>query len=444
MARTHSRFAPALSRHEHFALPHSRERGPHWKKREMPVNTGVRGFAPRIRLMARRLQLRRASGRVKEPALLTAPVITLYQDKYAMEGQELMTIYKHTLSACALVIALSAAALPAPELRQEKDASQVGQIQLSSADRKKKERDKPHEIELGAATPVLWQDPGAIERLDLFYGPGGQSGAPNPAGQFTYISDQPTGTQKKIIVKDEQGRAWTVKFGSEARPETAASRIAWAAGYHTHQDYFVKEARITGYTEPVIRDVRFQRRDDGYKTIGNWEWESNPFVESREYNGLKVLMALLDNWDLKTLNNKIERPHAKEEKGELIFFVSDLGATFGRTKSGWHFLPFSGDVPSDRGPGKAAAKGDPKAYAHEKFISQHHDGSLEFHMGRTRVHRLLKDIPVADARWLGEQLARLSSAQLLDAFRAGGYSDGEALSFANTLHARIQLLKDLK
>jgi hypothetical protein len=326
--------------------------------------------------------------------------------------------------------------------RRQTEPNLQGKGQKTGESKKRAREDRPREADVGAHTPVLWQDPGEIEHRDLFYGPGGRAGSPDLAGKFTYVRDQPTGFQKKIIVKDDQGRTWTVKFGPEARPETVASRIVWAVGYHANQDYFVKEARIEGYSEPVIYNVRFQRRDDGYKTIGNWSWESNPFVGTRELDGLKTLMALISNWDLKELNNKVERPGDDGEP--LIYYVSDLGATFGRTKSGYGGIPFTGDVPADRGPGKRKAKGDPEAYASEKFITEKRNGQIKFYLGRTRGRRLLKNVSVENAHWIGSLLARLSVEQLSDAFRAGGFSDGEVKSYVNTIRQRIQELVELK
>jgi hypothetical protein len=276
-----------------------------------------------------------------------------------------MAISKRSLSAFVAVLvavagAMSAAQAALPERARKEDRRmewhQEIPILLSDSF-----LSAPDEVDPSGGTPILWHDPGAIESLNLFYGPGGQSGAPDPAGKITYVRDQLTGTQKKIIVKDDQGRTWTVKFGPESKPETAASRIVWAVGYHAHQDYFVKEARIEGYSTSVIHDVRFQRRDDGYKTIGNWDWESNPFTSKCEFGGLKALMALLDNWDLKALNNKIERPENKVEEGKLVYCVSDLGATFGRTKSGYRLFPFTGrswarQTESQRRPGSLCGR----------------------------------------------------------------------------------------
>src|SRR5262245_41521270 len=147
---------------------------------------------------------------------------------------------------------------------------------------------------------ILWQEPRDIERRDLFYGAGGRSGAPAPSSGFIFVRHSTSGTQKKIIVKDSSGCEWTVKFGPEASPETTATRIICAAGYHVDQDYFVRQARIVGKEQYDARDVRFERRDEELEEVGNWKWKESPFEGTREMDGLKVLMALIKNWDLKS------------------------------------------------------------------------------------------------------------------------------------------------
>ena len=46
--------------------------------------------------------------------------------------------------------------------------------------------------------------------------------------------------------------------------------------------------------------------------VGLWRWRSNPFVASREYSGLRVMMALINNWNLKDENNSIFREKDSE------------------------------------------------------------------------------------------------------------------------------------
>lgn len=92
--------------------------------------------------------------------------------------------------------------------------------------------------------PVLWKEPGKIANRDLFYGVGGKENAPDLSDVFTFMGQDKNGTSKKIYVRDSAGHEWIVKFGREARPETAATRIVWAVGYHVDPDYFVKSVHI--------------------------------------------------------------------------------------------------------------------------------------------------------------------------------------------------------
>lgn len=287
---------------------------------------------------------------------------------------------------------------------------------------------------------IIWRDPVDLESRNLFYGIGGRKGAPDPSAPFTFVKHSKSGTQKKVIVKDNQGREWTVKFGREARPETVATRIVWAVGYHADQDYFVRRARIIGKENIDARDVRFERRDDGFEEEGNWSWKENPFVGTRELNGLKILMALLKNWDIKSPNNEIARPIGS--KNARIYYVSDLGATFGQTGTWLHRIPFFTDMPATYG-SASKAKGDPKAFAEEKFIEEVEDGNVSFYQRRLRGRRLGDDIPIAHARWMGNLLGRLSNKQLTDAFRAGGFNKTEVAQYVSIMRERIRQLRSL-
>jgi hypothetical protein len=290
-----------------------------------------------------------------------------------------------------------------------------------------------------ALPPILWRDPVDIEGRDLFYGIGGPEGAPDPSAPFTYVRRKKSGTQKKIIVKDAHGREWTVKFGPEARPETVATRIVWAAGFHVDQDYFVPRARITGEQNIDARNVRFERRDDGFKEVGNWAWERNPFLGTRELDGLRVLMALLKNWDLAERNNDIKTP--KEEPGPQIYYVADLGATFGRTGTFLNSLYGNAPATVSFSPGKA--KGDPYAFTKERFIKEVRGGHVYFNMRHSYSRNSVNGVSVATARWMGALLGRLSDKQLADAFRAGGYNNSETALLVSVMRARITQLQRL-
>ena len=53
----------------------------------------------------------------------------------------------------------------------------------------------------------------------------------------------------------------------------------------------------------TMHNVRLKRYLKDEKKVGEWKWRDNPFTRQRELNGLRVMMALMNNWDLKDENN---------------------------------------------------------------------------------------------------------------------------------------------
>src|SRR5436853_193294 len=358
-----------------------------------------------------------------------------------------MMLFKKTIAALAvlcLLIGLSASAPAGARLvAQDKDkkAKKDKQEKPDKKEKKDKAKDKADQsatVSDRELRNVMWSEPSNIESLDLFNRLGGADGAPEPRGKFTFEKRVSTSTSEKIRVKDDKGREWTVKFGPEAKPETAATRIVWAAGYHVDQDYFVKRTHIEGRGGFDVWDVRFERHDEGYKELGLWSWEANPFLGTRELQGYKVLMALLNNWDLKTENNKIVRAKKKSggDRDERIYYDADLGATLGSTGSFFAKLPFFGNAP-------AGTKGDPDAYAAQAFIEGVKNGQVVFHY-KGKDPKALEGVTVENARWMGDLLGRLSDKQLADAFRAGGFTDAEIITYVKAVRGRINQLKNLK
>src|SRR5206468_3804498 len=112
--------------------------------------------------------------------------------------------------------------------------------------------------------------------------------------------------------------------------ETAASRLMWAVGYHSDVNYLVPKVYVEGLNK-TLENVRFGLRPKDTKRIDGWQWARNPFVGSRQFQGLKIMMALLNNWDLKDSNNKIADARDKKiADNELHYFVADLGRSFGK------------------------------------------------------------------------------------------------------------------
>ena len=88
----------------------------------------------------------------------------------------------------------------------------------------------------------LWHDRGDVASLNLLYGAGGKEH--QPAGKFTFVKEDKQGTSPKFEIVDEQGVHWKAKLGEETKSETAASRLVWAAGYFTDEDYYLPELRV--------------------------------------------------------------------------------------------------------------------------------------------------------------------------------------------------------
>jgi hypothetical protein len=144
------------------------------------------------------------------------------------------------------------------------------------------------------------------------------------------------------------------------------------------------------------------------------------------------MMALINNWDLKEINNSVYQ--VKGERPRYV--VTDLGATFGETGN-----------PLTR------SKSNPEDYAKSEFVQKVAKDRVDFHLSsrpffltavdipnynkRTRMQDVPKDIPVADAIWLGKLLEPLSDDQIRDVFRAAGYNDKDVEDNATVVKQRI-------
>jgi len=176
----------------------------------------------------------------------------------------------------------------------------------------------------------------------------------------------------------------------------------------------------------------------GQKKSGNWSWFKNPFAGTKELNGLRIMMALINNWDLKEINNAIY-----DEKGEgPRYVVSDLGASFGKTGNS---ITRSKDNSDDYSGTRFIQKVTPE---HVDFFLSSRPFVLSVfnvpnYATRTHMQDIVKEIPLADAKWLGKLLEPLSDEQIRDCFRAAGYSPEEVEGNAAMVKERIKDLNRL-
>jgi len=294
---------------------------------------------------------------------------------------------------------------------------------------------------------AIWKDPGNIPSLDLLHGPGGPSN--QPSGKFTFVKADTGGSTPKFDVVDSNGVMWKVKLGDEAKSETAAARLLWAMGYFADEDYYLLEIQVEKM--PKIRKLRkyvsaggrvhgarLERMIKDQNRERDWSWYKNPMTGSKELDGLRVMMALMNNWDLKRSNNGIYI-----NAGSLPrYAITDIGASFGKTGNTF-----------------VRSKSKVQDYSRSKFIQKVTPEHVDFHLNsrpffltvfhlpnyirRTKMQSVAKNIPRTHAAWMGKMLAQLTPGQLRDCFTSAGYSPLEVEKYSQSIHARIAELKAL-
>ena len=280
--------------------------------------------------------------------------------------------------------------------------------------------------ELPKGNPVLWLKPADISSRDLYLGPGGAAMQPD-LRQLTFIKEEKGGYSKKFRVRDASDQEWVVKIGNEAQSETAAIRLLWAVGYPTEVNYLVPRVTIPG--KGTFNNVRFEARPSSWERVEDWKWKKNPFVGSPELQGLKIMMALMNNWDMKDSNNRIV--YVKDGNNNLQYIISDLGATFGHAST----TPFFWRITRSRN--------NPTKYAKAKFLETVKGDRVKLHYGG-KNKGLFKNITVQDAEWLATLLAQLNDNQIRDAFRAANYTPGQINLLASAVRNRSNELLNLR
>ncbi|HXG67764.1 MAG TPA: hypothetical protein VNO70_21865 [Blastocatellia bacterium] len=306
------------------------------------------------------------------------------------------------------------------------------------------------------AIPLLWRQPENLATRDLRFGPGSAELAPVPP--FTFIEEVKSGESPKFKVRDAKNVEWTVKLGPEAQAETVATRLVWAVGYFAEEAYYFDRVKIDGLprlsrgreyvnSQGMVSGARFEPRREAVKRGASWEWSENPFIGTKELDGLKVLMILLNNYDARAENNRILFAHNPENNQlEARYVVTDLGATLGRAG----------------GLGGKRSKNDLEDFLSTRFVLGVEDGAVEFdydtrptrlgtvailyppyYRSEVKKEKNMRGIPVAHARWIGSLLSQLSDDQLRDAFRAAGYDTRAMEEYVFALRQRINQLIQL-
>lgn len=276
----------------------------------------------------------------------------------------------------------------------------------------------------------LWIDPGSTPR-DLSLGIGGRTFVPPKDAAYTFVGKDELGFSVSYDVKGPDGVEWSAKIGPEAQTEVVVSRVLWGLGYHQPPLHYLPSWTLVQENGDVVTEseARFRPKLDELDRLEEyWSWRDNPFIGTRPFNGLLVVLLILNSTDLKDDNNSLY-----EVKGPLPgapagvrrwFVVRDLGAALGETGK---LYPRRNWI---------------EGFEKEEFITGVKDGRIEFAFAG-RHKELLSMITPVDLRWAATRLGRLTDAQWRDAFRAANYSDAVRDRYLRKIRQKIEEAREV-
>ena len=273
----------------------------------------------------------------------------------------------------------------------------------------------------------MWKAPADIAKQDLFNGPWGAEHAPDPKDVYDLVEMKHSGVNLGMTVKDSKGREWSVKqpypgnLDSEAPVEVAVSRLLSGIGYHQPPVYYLPAFTLKDdFGRRVEVGGRFRPKLDELKEVDAWDWANNPFVGSKEYQGLIVLLTMFNSTDLKNSNNSLY-DHKEGDFVEQWYVTRDVGSAFGDTNR------------------IAPRKNHIESFERVPYILGVNDkGFVEFAYNGWYKNLVRDRITPQDVAWVSNLLGQLSDRQMKDAFRAAGFEDPLAARFITKLREKIQ------
>lgn len=271
----------------------------------------------------------------------------------------------------------------------------------------------------------FWVDPGSQPR-ELVYGIGGRQLAPSRDAHYRFKDKDERGFSVSYDVIGPDGTEWSAKIGPEAQTEVVVSRLLWALGYHQPPVYYLPSWDLVEEDGAVkkVSEARFRPKLDQLDRLeAPWSWRENPFIGTRPFSGLLVILLMLNSTDLKDDNNSVYEvkggiPGAVRGVGRW-FVVRDLGAALGETGK---LFPRRNWI---------------DGFEDEEFISGFRDGRIEFAFAG-RHQELLQMITPADLGWATRRLQRLTEEQWHDAFRTANYGAGLRDRYLRTIRRKIE------
>jgi hypothetical protein len=291
----------------------------------------------------------------------------------------------------------------------------------------------------------IWHEVHTAEASDFRFGPGGEAYVPAPP--FEFVEELLSGSHPCVSVRDARQRLWRVKWGAEAKPETFCVRFASACGYFAEVTHYVASGRIDGVTtltrarasvgaDGTFVGGRFELEDRSVRLFfdeHSWAWNDNPFVGTKQLDGLKIVMMLLSNWDSKDRrdvargsNTAIFEYRVSRFESEARYLIIDWGGSMGKwgtlvvSRNRWDVDGFEAQTPA--------------------FITAVHDGVVDFGYQGQRTAEIARGIPVDHVRWFYKRARRITERALREGLLVSGATGEEAARFARALMIRIQAL----
>ena len=290
----------------------------------------------------------------------------------------------------------------------------------------------------------IWHDIEKDEANDLRYGPGGPEYV--PVAPFEFVEELTTGSHPCVAVHDAKKRLWRVKWGYEAKPEAFCVRFAAACGYFAEITHYVASGRIDGVTtltrargevgeDGSFTNARFELEDRSVRMLfdeHSWAWHDNPFVGTRQLDGLRIVVMLLSNWDSKDRrdvsrgsNTAIFEHPGSRFSSEARYLITDWGGAMGKwgtnivSRGRWDIDGFEAQTPG--------------------FVAAVHDDVVDFGYQGQRSE-IARAIPVAHVHWFYRKAKRITEPALRTGLLASGATEEEAARFARAILTRIEAL----
>jgi hypothetical protein len=266
----------------------------------------------------------------------------------------------------------------------------------------------------------LWIEPEGPR--DLFWGVGGKQHAPSRDVTYAVEKKDDTGFSVSYDVTSPDEVEWSAKIGPEAQTEVVVSRILWGLGYHQPPVYYLPSWKVktADGQEKIESEARFRPKLENLKRLDKlWFWQDNPFVGTRPFNGLLVVLLMLNSTDLKNDNNSLYELPEPSEGARTWYVVRDLGAALGET-------------------GKLFPRRNWLAGFEQAGFIRKVEGDQILFDYKGRHQELMKIITPADVRWASLRMRGLTDAQWRDAFRAANYTDEMTDRFLRKIHEKIE------